>query len=261
MMRSMPRLQAAILGVLVCAVAATAAAQKRSITETDILKFVWVADPQISPDGSQVAFVRVDANEKADAYETSLWIVGADGKTPPRRLTGGTRDTTPRWSPDGRRLAFVRAAEQDGRVQPPQIYLLSMAGGEGRALTDIPRGAGNPAWSPDGKAIAFSSTAKPSDLAAKPKEEEKKEGETPKRESDVRVITRPVYRANGVADFGFVDPERPPQVWAIEVSEAVTAPPAKPKPVTSGEFGAGNHSWSADGTQIYLVSDRRPEPY
>ena len=251
----------ALLAV-VC-LAAPAAAQKRTITETDILKFVWVSDPQISPDGSQVAFVRVDVDEKADTYDTSLWIAGSDGQQPPRRLTNGTRDHSPRWSPDGRRLAFVRSVEQDGRPQPSQIYVMSMAGGEGRAVTDIPRGAGNPAWSPDGSRIAFSSTAKPADLAEKEEKAQKetKEGEPAKRESDVRVITRAVYRANGVADFGYADPDRPSQVWAVAVPVDPMSEPAKPTPVTSGPFAAGNHAWSADGSQIYFTSDRREEPY
>ena len=87
-----------LLAILTLAIAAAtpAAAQKRPITETDLLKFVWVSDPQISPDGSRVAFVRVDVNEKADTYDTAIWIVGTDGKEPARRLTGGTRDSAPR---------------------------------------------------------------------------------------------------------------------------------------------------------------------
>ena len=265
MIRSMPRVHAVALTALACALAAPAAAQKRAITETDLLKFVWVSDPRISPDGSQVAFVRVNVDEKGGTYETSLWIVGTDGTAPARRLTGGTRDTAPRWSPDGSRLAFVRVAEKDDKMQPPQIYVISMAGGEGRALTDIPRGAGNPAWSPDGRTIAFSSTARPEDLEAKAREREKEaatgKADEPKRESDVRVITRAVYRANGVADFGFVDPDRPSQIWTIEVPNTAMAAPATPKPVTTGEFSSGNHAWSADGAQIYFVADRRHEPY
>jgi dipeptidyl aminopeptidase/acylaminoacyl peptidase len=140
------RILIALAAALVCG--ATAAAQKRTITETDILKFVWIADPQISPDGSQVAFVRVDVNEKADGYDTSIWITGTDGKEQPRRLTGGTRDNSPRWSPDGRRLAFVRAAEKDGKAQPPQIYVMSMLGGEARAVTEIPRVRRQPGMGP-----------------------------------------------------------------------------------------------------------------
>src|SRR4051812_2030669 len=77
-----------------------AGAQKRAITEKDLFSFVWIADPQISPDGSQVAFVRVSTDEKSDQYETSLWIVKTDGSDPARRLTGGTRDNSPRWSSD-----------------------------------------------------------------------------------------------------------------------------------------------------------------
>ena len=242
--------------------AAPAAAQRRAITETDILKFVWVADPQISPDGSQVAFVRVDVNEKADTYDTSIWIVAADGSAAPRRLTGSTRDSAPRWSPDGASLAFVRAAEKDGKVQPPQIYVLAMAGGEARAVTEIPRGAANPAWSPDSRMLAFTSTAKPADLAPKPesKKQEGKDAPPPPRQSDVRVITEPVYRANGVAGFGYVDRDRPSQIWTVTLPAAGAAP-AAPKPVTTGAFAAGNHTWSADGRQIYFVSDRRPQPY
>ena len=125
--------------------------QRRPINEKDLFSFVWVADPQISPDGSQVAFVRVTIDEKKDAYETAIWIVKADGSEPARALTSGTRDTSPRWSPDGRRLAFIRAVEKDGRPQPAQIHLMAMAGGEPWAITDIPRGAANPEWSPDGK--------------------------------------------------------------------------------------------------------------
>ena len=183
-----------------------ALAQRRPITEKDLLSFVWVADPQISPDGSQVAFVRVTVDEKKDAYETAIWIVKTDGSEPARALTSGIRDASPRWSPDGRRLAFVRAVEKDGRPQPAQIHLMAMAGGEPWAVTDIPRGAGNPEWSPDGKTIAFSSSAKSEDLTAS-----KPAGEKP-RESDVRVITEAVYRANGVPGSGYVDRDRPSHI-------------------------------------------------
>ena len=245
--------------VLVAPVSSPTAQQKRAVTEHDLMKFVWVADPQISPDGSQIAFVRVDVNEKADTYDTALWIVAADGKGEPRRLSGGTRDTSPRWSPKGDQLAFVRVAEQDGRPQPPQIYVMSMLGGEGRAITTIPRGAANPVWSPDGTAIAFSSTAKPDEVDAKLQEKDKTEKEKP-RQSDVRVITRAVYRANGVPGFGYVDPDRPTHVWIVSAPGTGDSP-AKPRQVTSGEFGAGNHQWSADGKEIYFVADRREEPY
>ena len=92
--------------------------QKRVITEQDLLKFVWIADPQMSPDGRQVVFVRVVVNEKTDDYDTSVWIVPADGRERRATLTSGTRDTSPRWSPDGKRIAFVRAAAGSRRRSP-----------------------------------------------------------------------------------------------------------------------------------------------
>src|SRR5262245_43141306 len=98
--------------VIVVGLGVSASAQRRSITESDIFKFVWVADPQISTDGSQVAFVRVSVDEKKDLYDTSIWIARADGSEPARQLTAGLRDLSPRWSPDGRRLAFARVVDK-----------------------------------------------------------------------------------------------------------------------------------------------------
>lgn len=251
----------AVLGAVLLAPGVAAQARQRAITETDLLQFVWVSDPQISPDGTRVAFVRVSVDEKKDQYDTSLWIAKADGSEPPRQLTSGLRDTTPRWSPDGTHLAFVRVVEKDGKPQPPQIYVLSMAGGEARAVTDIPRGAGNPAWSPDGRTLAFSSSARPDEVEAQAKKtDDEKKAEDTKRESDVRVITEAVYRANGVAGFGYVDRDRPAHLWTTTLP-AVAEAPGTPARITSGDFPPGNFQWSADGSQIYFVSNRQKEAY
>src|SRR6059036_164264 len=137
------------------------AADRRPITETDFLKFQWVADPQISPDGREVAYVLVTVNEKEDRYDTSLWSVATTGSAAPRRLTAGPRVSSPRWPPDARTIAFTRAP---GEKDKPQIYLLPLSGGEARKLTDVPHGAGAPLWSPDGKTIAFPSDTNDEDL-------------------------------------------------------------------------------------------------
>src|SRR5262245_9481404 len=112
------------LTALACLIAAVAAAphaqSRRLITGKERVRFTWIADPQISPDGSTVAFVRVVVNEKDNRYETALYAAPSSGAEAPRRLTAGTRDTAPRWSPDGRRLAFVRPSDKD----KPQIYVL-----------------------------------------------------------------------------------------------------------------------------------------
>src|SRR5213593_1002522 len=87
-------------------------AARRPMREEDLLDLVWIADPQLSPDGTRVAFTRVEVDRKEDAYRTSLWMVGVAGGEA-RALTAGPRDRQPRWSPDGRRLAFVRGTEPE----------------------------------------------------------------------------------------------------------------------------------------------------
>ena len=247
----MTKLRLLALAVLL-AVAFPAAQGKRFITEKDLFRFTWIADPQISPDGATVAFVRVTVNEKDNRYETSLFTVPAAGGEDPRRLTSGTRDTAPRWAPDGRRLAFVRAVEKDGKAQPAQIYLLQMDGGEARAITEGTSAAGDPVWSPDGSRIAFTSATSAADAtkpdAAKPAAEHK---------TDVEVVTRAVYRANG--NPGYVDNTHHSHIFTIvAVSETVAR---KRQQVTDGEFDENGPQWSPDGATIYFTSTRVAEPY
>ena len=228
-----------------------ASAQKRSITEKDLFDFAWVGDPQVSPDGQTAAFVKVTVNSAKTNYDTSIWTVSTSGTDEPRRLTSGTRDTAPRWSPDGKYLAFVRGSETPGSFS--QIYLLPTAGGEAFQLTNVARGAGGPVWSPDGKSIAFGSSANPEDITkfGKP-------APSPApRESDVRVITRAVYRSDG---GGYNDPTRPNHLWVIGIP---TDPANKPaaKQLTNGRFSEGNFVWARDGSRIYFTTNRDPEPY
>jgi dipeptidyl aminopeptidase/acylaminoacyl peptidase len=196
--------------VVLVAVVPTRGQSRRFITDKDLFKFTWIADPQISPDGSTVAFVRVTVNEKENRYETSLFAVPASGVEAPRRLTSGIRDTTPRWSPDGTRIALVRATEKDGKTAPSQIYVLQMDGGEARGITDVASGASSPVWSPDGKTIAFNSNTSIDDM---------KKSDDPKpateHKSDVQVVTRAVYRANGTP--GYVDNDHHAHIFTIEV--------------------------------------------
>jgi dipeptidyl aminopeptidase/acylaminoacyl peptidase len=221
---------------LICVSLVFAADGKRSITETDLYNFQWIANAQISPDGSRVVYTHVKVTAKHDSYETALWIIPSAGG-PARQFTSGPHDSSPRWSPDGRTVAFLRAAEG----KPAQIYLLDMEGGEARPLTDMPKGAGEPVWSPDGRSIAFSSNTLAADFGKKDAEE-----------SDVRVITSAKYRMNGA---GYFEMDRENHIWVV----AVPANPGsaqKAKQITSGEFAEGDITWSKDSAQIYFTSNR-----
>jgi dipeptidyl aminopeptidase/acylaminoacyl peptidase len=221
---------------------------KRPIKQTDIYDFEWLANPEISPDGSQIVYTRVVVTPKHDNYETALWIVSSTGGSP-RQLTTGPHDSAPRWSPDGKTLAFSRTVEVAGKPPSPQIFLLSMQGGEARLLTDMPKGAASVVWSPDGKFIAFTSTTKAADF-------EKKEP-PPEPESDVRIITRALYRENGE---GYAELARPSHIWIAGVPAPLTTP-VQAKQITTGQFEEGDVLWSRDGSKLYFTSDRVLEPY
>src|SRR5580658_3380871 len=122
-------------------------ADQRVLSSDDYYNLVDVTDPQVAPDGSEVAYVVTDIDRTADARKDSIWMVAWDGSQR-RRLTGTDSANSPRFSPDGRYLSFLSERPADS---PAQIWVLDLHGGEARQLTHTNGDISSYAWSPDGK--------------------------------------------------------------------------------------------------------------
>jgi len=148
------RMVVMLIAALVC-VAALDAQLRRAMTFDDLAAMNRVGEIQVSPDGRWVAYTVGTPDMAANRVPRNIWLAPL-GSGEPRQLTRSGRDSRPRWSPDGKRIAFI--SSRDGA---PQIYVISIEGGEATKLTSISTGAANLLWSPDGKTLAFTSDVYP----------------------------------------------------------------------------------------------------
>jgi dipeptidyl aminopeptidase/acylaminoacyl peptidase len=145
----------ALCALLLCTLAGAAGARQqttRPLTVDEILKFRRVGDPQLSPDGRLVAYSVAVPYLAANRNRSRIYLVDVAGGTPRPLTDEKTSATSPRWSPDGKQLAYVSGG---------QIYVMSATGGDVRKLTDAPLGAADPVWSPDGQLIAYAADIYP----------------------------------------------------------------------------------------------------
>src|SRR5688572_15470302 len=134
-------------------------AQKQTISHEDIWLMKRVGEPVVSPDGRSVVFSVTAPQYDAAKQSADLWLMPADGSTPARQITFTLApETSPVWSPDGTKIAFVTRRDRD---ESPQVYVLPLGGGEARRITDVPGGVTSPQWRPDGNAILFESDYDP----------------------------------------------------------------------------------------------------
>ncbi|MEO7118750.1 MAG: S9 family peptidase, partial [Candidatus Limnocylindrales bacterium] len=225
-------------------------------------------DVRISPDGRWACYVVKEPGPDKDDYRQSIWLVATDGTAPARRLTLGAKsDTTPRWSPDGRTIAFLSdrgavleagGASSDpktaaalgpggvakARTDASQVWLLPMDGGEARQLTRLPESVGDLVWSPDGRRLCIVSAAK---TAVAARASSRKPGDPPAR--DIRLIDRLRYMLNGEG-FNY---DKRPNLWIIDVASG------EPRRLTSGDSSDEQPAWSPDGKRVCFTSDRHAD--
>jgi dipeptidyl aminopeptidase/acylaminoacyl peptidase len=138
--------------LLVLALACGVSAQTfRQFTINDLLKVRRVGDPQLSPDGRMIAFTINDIDKTANRGVSQIYLVPVTGGEP-KLLGSGLRSNSPRWSPDGKKIAYISGG---------QIWTIDVASGETKKITSISTGAGDPVWSPDGRMLAFVSDVYP----------------------------------------------------------------------------------------------------
>ena len=177
---------------------------RRAMTPQDITRIRFISDPQLSPDGRRVAFVVTTLSEDQDEYLSNIWMVDTTGGEPRRFTTGPKRDTAPRWSPDGSRLAFI--SEREAK-QKAQLYVMPANGGEPMWLTTLANGVTHPVWSPDSSRLAFVSRV---GGWQEPEDEAERQKSKP-----ARAITALKYKYNGE---GFTYDKRP-HIFVVSADE------------------------------------------
>jgi dipeptidyl aminopeptidase/acylaminoacyl peptidase len=211
----------------------------RYFTGDDLFNLEVATDPQISPDGRTIAYVRKSNDNMTDKARSTIWLVDvASGQQRPL-LAGSGSYFSPQWSPDGTRLAYVAA--EGGN---PQLYVRWMASGESARITGLPDGPDSVAWSPDGRRIAYSMFV-PDDGPKLGKAPDKPEGA--KWADPLQVIDMVTYRADGA---GYLKPGYEQIFW-------VPADGGAPTQLTFGatHAGGGQISWTPDSRAILFSAN------
>jgi dipeptidyl aminopeptidase/acylaminoacyl peptidase len=235
----MPRLALAMLAV---ALASPVPAELPRFQPADLFQMQWAGDPNISPDGRRIVYVRHHADIMADRYRQNLWLIDTDGANHQPLTTGSENHTQPRWSADGTRIAYV--GNQDGSMQ---LYVRWVDTGREARISQLTQAPSGIAWSPDGTHIAFSmfvpSEARPFvQMPAAPRGAQWAER--------AQFIERLVYRRDG---RGYLQAGHQ-QIFIVPADGGA------PLQVTRGDFDHGGPvSWTPDGRALVFAANRRED--
>ncbi len=228
-----------LVGVFVLGAAAPLLAQAptRPVSVGDVDRIATVRDPQRSPDGAWVAYAVGTVDAMKDKTDSDVWMVKWDGTDRVRLTSSPESESSPRWSPDGKWIAFLRADEK----KKAQVWTLNRLGGEAVKLTGIAGGVSDYAWSPDGTRLVLVSRDVDPDA---PVEGGEKATEKPPRPIEIETFK---FKRDGI---GYVDGRLRSHLYLFDVAtRAVT-------PLTSGAFDDTAPAWSPDGRHVAFLSAR-----
>jgi Tol biopolymer transport system component len=211
---------------------------QRTLNLDDLIRLREVTDPQISPDGGWVAYTVSFPDTARDRLDQDVWMTSWDGRQRIRVTSSRSSEHAPRWSPDGRYLAFL--SDRDDAREVSQVWLLNRAGGEAERITDFPGGVSEFAWAPDGARLALIVSDPDPDSAAVA-------GDTAQRKQRPIVIDRFQFKED---ETGYLDTRRD-HLYLFDVATR------RAEILTPGGYNERAPSWSPDGRSIAFVSKRR----